>query len=407
MVVMDTNATPANDTPEKKSPPTGKQEPEKYIRTFAGDMEVLQKGGVPDLVPLQKSAPTEAKEPAVPSPVIPVPPSSPPTPVPPPPPAAGSQPAPVAVKEEPKSVPLKTYEGDFSQQVKVTQASTATILAAEQDSTPQAAQEPGKPSRSNLLYVIAGIVLLVAGGAGAYIAYSRYLAIQAPVEPAPVVSAPIFVDEREQLSGQGPALLLAIEQSLARPLAQNAVRLLYTASSTTIGVFSTSTLPASVPNILLRNVNAAGSMAGIVNRDGSQSPFFILSVSSFGDTFAGMLAWEPFILRDLARLFPPFPEPVITTSVATSTIATTTSKSKTKGTTTATSTTATTTPSIPVAPLTFRDEVIANHDVRIYRDAAGRSILVYGYWNQITLVIARSPAAFTEILERLATSRAQ
>ena len=56
---------------------------------------------------------------------------------------------------------------------------------------------------------------------------------------------------------------------------------------------------------------------------------------------------------------------------------------------------------------TFHDEVVSNHDVRIYRDAAGKSILLYGYWNQFTLVIARDPAAFTEILGRLATSRSQ
>ncbi len=30
-------------------------EPQKYIRTFAGDMAVVQKGGVPDLAPLTSS----------------------------------------------------------------------------------------------------------------------------------------------------------------------------------------------------------------------------------------------------------------------------------------------------------------------------------------------------------------
>ena len=53
----------------------------------------------------------------------------------------------------------------------------------------------------------------------------------------------------------------------------------------------------------------------------------------------------------------------------------------------------------------FQDESISNHDVRIYRDTAGRSILLYGYWNQSTLVVARDPSVFIEILERLATAR--
>ena len=55
----------------------------------------------------------------------------------------------------------------------------------------------------------------------------------------------------------------------------------------------------------------------------------------------------------------------------------------------------------------FVDEVVRNHDVRVYRDATGKSVLLYGYWNQTTLVIARDVAAFTELLQRLATSRAQ
>ena len=97
-----------------------------------------------------------------------------------------------------------------------------------------------------------------------------------------------------------------------------------------------------------------------------------------------MISWERLIRRDLKSLFPPYP----VTTVATSSIATSTAP-------------------VPTTVLTFMDEVIANPDVRIYRDANGRSIILYGYWNQTTLVITRDPAAFTEILERLATSRTQ
>ena len=129
-------------------------------------------------------------------------------------------------------------------------------------------------------------------------------------------------------------------------------------------------------------------MAGIVNlapssvvgTGGKQSPFFILSVASYGDTFAGMLSWEPTMPRDLGALFHSY-----LTNVSTSTSATSTPKVS--------------------APILFRDEVISNHDVRIYRDAEGRSILLYGYWNQTTLIIARDPEAFIEIAGRISTSR--
>lgn len=278
-------------------------------------------------------------------------------------------------------------------------ASTATVLAAEQDALEGAPQPaPQQSSRGNLPYVIAGTLLLIAGIAGAYVAYTHYKTILAPISFAPSASAPIFVDDREKIAGEGPVLFQAIGQSVSRPLAHGAVRLLYTASSTegTKSVFAA--LEAPAPDILRRNVRIAGSMAGVVNIDGVQSPFFILSVLSYRDTFSGMLSWEPKIRSDLEALFPPHLT-ATSTPVATSTPATGASKGAVK-------ITAGVKPA-PPAPTAFVDDTVANHDVRIYRDVAGQSVLLYGYWNQTTLVIARDPSAFAEILQRLATSRAQ
>ncbi len=55
--------------------------------------------------------------------------------------------------------------------------------------------------------------------------------------------------------------------------------------------------------------------------------------------------------------------------------------------------------------LTFRDETLQNHDVRVYRDEAGRVVIVYGYWDRTTLIIARDLTVYTELLGRLSTSR--
>ncbi len=380
-------------TSNTPSAPSGNGRPKKYIRTLESDMATLKKGGTPDLTPLMEetSTPT-AKSPEVTLPVEPIPtfsqiiktsPLPPPPPVPPPIPVPPKpapppepEPLPIIVPLEPmKPSPIETYSGDFANRMKEEHASTATVLAAEQDALQGAPQPaPQQSSRGNLLYIIAGTLLLIAGMAGAYVAYTRYMKITAPILFAPSVSAPIFVDDREKIAGEGSVLLQAIEQSVSRPLALGAVRLLYTASSTegTESVFAA--LKAPAPDILRRNVRTAGSMAGVVNIGGVQNPFFILSVLSYRDTFSGMLSWEPKIRSDLETLFPPYP-------TATSTIKT--------------------------MPVAFVDETVANHDVRIYHDAAGKSVLLYGYWNQTTLVIARDPSTFAEILQRLATSRAQ
>lgn len=344
-----------------KAQPETTPEPKKYIRTFSGDMEALKAGGVPELVPIKEPPPVPIPEPA-------------------------------PSQELPPSVPLpimthlETYASDFEDKMKETQASAVTVLAAEQDSAPHAIEiEPEKSSRA-ILTVIAGCGLLIVGSVGAYLAYSRYLTAQEPIATAPQVSAPIFVDEREEISGSGPALLAAIETSLARPLTPNKVRLLYTVNtSSTQNIFSA--IPTSAPDILRRNVEVASSMVGIVSTQDSQSAFFILSVSSYSNTFSGMLSWESSMPRDLGTLFPAYTEGL--GGQASSTTATTTLS-------------ATTTRDVG-----FSDITVANHDVRVYRDASGRTIVLYGYWNQTTLVIAHNAAAFTEIVQRLATSRAQ
>lgn len=342
-------------------------------------MEVLQGGGIPNLAPLPAASPDAKARLVAPSPIITTPVISIFHSLP-----QARPPAPVA---RPAVTPIKTYESDFSERMKETHASAATVLAAEQDRAQPAPEVlVEKSSNTGRAYVIAGIILLIAGVGGAYYEYTRYTTVIAPIVLAPTVSAPIFVDEREEISGTGPALLLAMEQSVTRPLAPNAVRLLYIASTTTKSVFSS--LPISAPDVLVRNVNVQGSMAGVVNVGGSQSPFFILSVSSYSNTFAGMLSWEVAMPRVLSALFP-------------------TTKPSNVLSTTATTTVIKQTPAAPSILPPFRDEVVSNHDVRVYHDPTGQTVLLYGYWNQTTLVIARNADAFAEILQRLATSRAQ
>ncbi|MDO8593380.1 MAG: hypothetical protein Q7R59_00580 [bacterium] len=369
--------------------------PKKYIRTFAGDVEAVKKGWTPNLSPLKNPSP------ASPLPSLKA--------------MEGTTPAPppvVPIKVQPPAEPIKTYESDFSQRMKDTHASAATVLAAEQDALPVIRQDvPEKTPRSTVLYSIAGALLLILGGVGAYFAYTTYLAKIQPIILAPSVSAPIFVDEREKITATTPKTILqAIGQSATRSLAPNEVRFLYTDSATGStsspqaptdnSIFAALQLPA--PGALLRNMNATGSMAGIVSAGGSQNTFFILSVSSYSQTFAGMLMWEPKMTRDLVALFPPYPQMVAATTVSTSspqaTAATSTPKAGTK---------VAAPPPAPVFMPSFTDEVVSNHDVRVYRDTAGESVLLYGYWNQTTLVIARDPAAFTELIGRLATVRTQ
>ena len=371
---MDTNAT---------TPPETGDSPKKYIRTFAGDMQTFQSGGDPDLSPLveKQSSPAERLIEASSIPPVPVSVVTPPIPI-------EELIVPKPEQPEEQVAPLKTYSGDFTQRMQEKHASTATVLAAEQDAAyrpsalPTPAPEPGR--RSGYWLIALGVILLLAGATGAYFVYNRYLVSLTPVVITSDASAPIFVDAREQISGSDVALMQAIKASVNNPLSLNTVRVLSLAEPAN-GASVFTSLNVHAPDILLRNIGASGSMAGVVNTSSGQSPFFILSVGSYRATFSGMLSWERTMLTDLGPLFPLYPASASTSDTATSSpIAATITITVSRG--------------------GFRDETISNHDMRIYRDASGRSVLVYGYWDQQTLVIARDPVSFAEILGRLATS---
>lgn len=358
-------------------------EPKKYIRTLAGDIETLKKGGAPDLAPIiDVPSPPVVEGSALPPTQIPssnighvldAPLSIP---------VSRIEPVPIEVHApEPIHDSLETYASDFSDHMKNTNASPATVLAAEQDATSGAPRQAESKPSPNALYVFAGILLLIAGGWGIYAAYSNKESALPPDVFTLAASAPILVEDEEQISGTGVVLSQAIEKSVNRKLASGTVRLLSIANTDT-SIFSALQFPA--PNVFLRNLNVAGNMAGVINMNTSQSPFFILSVASYGETFSGMLSWEPQMPHDLARLFPPYAVSVAPPAT----------------------TTATSSPSIATTA-GFHDEVINNHDARVYRDAQMRSVLLYGYWTQKTLIIVRDPAAFIEILNRLASAHTQ
>lgn len=460
---------------------------QRYIRTFAGDIAVTQKGGKPDLAPIAEhdkllaaeqavpAPPTSSPqpEPAVPSPAplapptaplptAPIPPEVPqvnvPQPVPLPTiPAAGEGGAPKSFEwneqmraaalvrlhaqmaqdkvrgvqrsteisrpigtssdevemetEMAHADPLRTYSSDFTDQVKAKGASSMSILAAEQDAG-RASSVAVTPKVKKTLYISIGVVLLFVGAVGAYLGYQQYQLAHAPVIVAPTLAAPIFFEEKEEVVGRGASIVAAIRASVGKSLSPNTVRLLYSSDATTTQETLFVAARFAAPNIVRRNIVGNGaSMAGILNTNGTSAPFFILGVSSYNETFAGMLSWEKTMPQDLAALFPPYLAPVVSTTVATSTATTTPKKpvptaAPKKPAAKMATTTASSTP--PVSRIAgFRDEVIVNHDVRVYRDSEGRVLFLYGYWSQTILVIARDAAAFTELADRLSGARPQ
>jgi len=302
--------------------------------------------------------------------------------------------------------PLHTYTSDFADRIDERRASTFSVLAAEQDAKPAPVRESAPPRRiGKVLATVGGGTLLVLFAIGGIIG-TYQLVMTMRDTPLATLTVPtiVFADEYRELSATGGPLASELAAVAEGTLVPGNVLVAYVMERGTDeeglsfarpagGADFVRALVPAAPDILLRNITD-DSTVGVINV-GETRPFFALRVGSYERTYAGMLTWEPLMPRDLAAFYPlyPAPQPVLPDPEDTA------------------STTATTTPGsdpapsvpLPAQALTrFADAVVANHDVRVLRDTAGKSIVLYGYSaDRRTLIIARDEAAFEALVDRL------
>lgn len=296
-----------------------------------------------------------------------------------------------------------SYATDFQGQVNATGASPITILAAQQDAQPRVTAPSTTSRRPPILAIVAALFLVAIALGGAYGAF-QYMVSRTAV-PTIVTKVPslLFADEFVELTSKtGPELLAELASRATEPVVSGNVLVTYikqqptgeegvVAGTPLKGGYLLKALALPAPDILLRNV-APETTVGIVNARGETRPFFVIRVTSYERTFAGMLTWEPLMARDLGALYPLYPvsepEPVALATAST----------------TATSTKSAVIPPAPVqaaSRIRFEDAVVSNRDVRVLRDTSGKSLILYGYADKETLIIARDEAAFELLLTRL------
>lgn len=288
--------------------------------------------------------------------------------------------------------PLHTYKTDFADEIDTKKASRFSVLAADANAERNPIPEPKKENRT-LPTVFAALLLITLGAGGVYGAY--LFVTQTPSIPLqPLAPSLVFVDERVELTG--PDFFSQLVQLSDEPLIEGNAILVYTTNATTTeqGLVRTPqpgrnliyALNLGAPDILLRNIDQR-STVGVLNAAGETRAFFVMRVDSYERTYAGMLSWEATILRNLSDLYPEYPD----------------DEPSDFSFDTATSTASSSAAILPETPFTgtFRDEVLQNHDVRVVRDAEGRSILLYGYRDKNTLIITRNEAAYLELVRRL------
>lgn len=350
------------------------------------------------MMPTTSIRPSWLSDDTEPAPAAPPPPTPRPTPPPPPPPVAprAATPAPARYHG------LKT---DFQDKVGRERASSFSVLAADADAgKPLTVVKNRRAISSGFPMIAASIVLVILGSSFALGAFF-FVESRKPQIPTPLsVPSLIAFDEKGRLEGTSANdLLRALAAASDTELLEGNVMVTYI--STQITATSTKekgiihvpqpggtlfkALPLQAPDILIRSV-LDESTIGVVRAGGQTRPFFILKVTSYDRSFRGMLSWESTMPRALASLYPSYPvaDPLPVAATATTTQATTT------------------TPRIETPRADgFVDSVVRNYDVRVLRDGEGRSLMLYGYRDKETLIIARDEAAFVEIVNRLTAAK--
>ncbi len=282
--------------------------------------------------------------------------------------------------------PLHTYSGDFANRIDQQGSSTFSVLAAQSDAGERRQATPAPRRNRPLVPLIAGGTMVVVG-IGAIIGAYVFLR-NAPSTPSlATVPSLIAYDESVQIEGTGKELLQALGDAAQGTGVTGNVVVTYVTgqdASSTVPIAQPGgalirRLSLTAPDILLRNIEDS-STVGYIKAGTESRPFFILRVNSYERTFAGMLAWERTLPEEFSMIYPEYP---------------------TQQTTSATSTLLV----LPSFGPTFTDALVGNYDVRVLRDSAGRSRLLYGYIDKGTLIIARDEAAFTALAGRLTATR--
>ena len=370
---------------------------------------------------------------------------------------------------------LRTYELDMAESLKRKKTSVATIAIAEtvkkqqegrtEKPAAQAAQTEKQPGffgqtiagqgdnsvqqvnrSTNILGTILKIVLVFALlGGGGYVLYvygSKFLETNKAVLPTQTTTFKFasILPNAEQRSFATDSILAGQLRSTLVSTVQNAPQTTKIVEVIPIrGQNETlaripikevlAGLELQVPENVVRNL-LPQYFIGYTTVNQKNSPIIILKNNFFQNAYAGMLAWERTMYRDIGSFFEGSapvqiprntnlpPVATSTSSAATSTLTATstgnaTSTRSTTATTTKLATTAATTVVAPVIPLqvanpvlfralpSFTDKVYKNLDVRVLARTGESPVLIYTFIDNDTIIITKDETALQRVLETL------
>ena len=275
------------------------------------------------------------------------------------------------------ALPLRTLSSDLAEAVRRQQGSAIKIAIAEDERRAKDREAISPTSKKNLTFIVAGVSLLLLAGAGTGFAlwYKQHQAAAVPVATAPIAASVLRSDATDTIDTTGKTST-EIANAFRSIVANPGLRL-----GTVKNVLVTQTVGATatrVPaNLFLASLGAHISpefsralgqdyMLGMYYYDRTNG-VIVLTGTAHDYLLSGMLAWEPYMVQDLAPLLG------VDTSGTNATI----------------------------LNAKFADTLVENHTTRAVVDANNKPVLFYSFLDEDTLFISTDGKTLTEAVRRL------
>lgn len=288
---------------------------------------------------------------------------------------------PVDQKVGPSLKQIRTYQGDIASALKNQNESLVSIQRSEVEKRggPPAPEPAGRDrARQRALFMILGtLILVVLALTGGWLSYKEIIKNNTPptqsVLPNRFLPASIETNLNITALDRGTLIdIIATESSKDTSQSDITHIVLRDGDGEEAPLVNTAeflnTIEAGAPSSLVRALNPL-FMLGVLGGS-PQSTFLIMRIESFENTFAGMLAWEATLARDLGPIFYTAP------------------RLRNLGT----------------EPI-FTDVISRNKDVRVLYDTEGEVVLLYSFLDNEVLVITDNIETLRTLITRLTTEK--
>lgn len=290
--------------------------------------------------------------------------------------------------ETPELKQIRTFQGDVAEAIKHQEESLYSIQRAEvkkrekvetevEKKAPKVKDPEAEKKRKAVLLTLGTLLLVALGGAAAYMGYNEFATKRAPTVVTSVPNRFVRATLETEVSGTSLTRETLVQKLIELEQAEikdnSVAHIIFTDDQATSTLLSTEKflriLESQAPASLVRAFNPL-FMFGLMENEDVPSTFMLVKLDSFENAFAGMLAWEKDMVRDLGD--------VLTTREGVRNLA-------------------------PEA--SFEDITIRNKDARILRDTEDKTVLLYSFFENKLLIITDNEETFRTLVTRLTNEK--